>query len=222
MKAGVIGVVDGDFDVVGSFSDAVVEGDRELARRLDVGRVFSLSDGTVAFEGRAAAERLVDGEAARIDSGAVAFEETTRTETRATELAGVPGEFVVAESGAGAFAFEMVGLDTATSVERATLDLNAFLDAQAGATAWKAGFYGEDGNAENGVLHGEDLLADEEFGGVLGRARLNQLGIEGTYRDRPLKLTAARSGYVEVYRPSDFDVGDFLEYVRDEVVPHLE
>jgi len=41
MQAGVIGVVDGSFDRVGSFAETVEEGGQELRRALDVERVFA-------------------------------------------------------------------------------------------------------------------------------------------------------------------------------------
>jgi hypothetical protein len=34
-------------------------------------------------------------------------------------------------------------------------------------------------------------------------------------------MTASRSGYVEVYRPSAFDSARYLEYLRDEVQPYV-
>ncbi|MFC4448863.1 hypothetical protein [Halorussus aquaticus] len=222
MKAGVLGIVHDDFEVVDSFSDTVERGDRELERVLDVRRVFSLPSGEVAFEGRAAVERVVDRTTAELGFGEVRIEETPGTEVRTTELVGVPGEFVVAGSGEGTFAFDLVSHDTKADIERATLDLSAFLDGQTDAEPWRAGFYDTDGNCENGVLHGTDLLADDRTAGLLDGAEFNQLGLDCSYGDRSLKMTAAESGYVEVYRPSEFETADFLQYLLDEVVPHAE
>ena len=222
MKAGVLGIVRDDFEVVDSFSETVEQNGRELERVLDVGRVFSLPSGEVAFEGRAAVEREVNRTTTELDFGEVRVEETPTTETRVTELAGVPGEFVVVGSGKGTFGFDLVSRDTGADIERASLDLSGFLDAQTDAEPWRAGFYDNDGNCENGVLHGTDLLADDELGRVLRDARLNQLGLDCSYDDRSLKMTASESGYVEVYRPSDFETEDFLQYVLEEVVPHAD
>ena len=222
MNAGVIGLVQGDFRVVDSFSDAVVENGRELDRILDVERVFSLPSGDAAFEGRAAVERPAARETTELDFGEIRVEETDATETLVTEFVGVPGEFVVVGSGAVAFAFDLVGLDTDTAVERASLDLDGFLAARDDASTWKAGFRGGDGRAESGLLHGDDLLADDDLSSFVRTARLNQLGLEYDYDGRGLKMTAAASGYVEVYRPTDFDSAAFLEYLRAEVVPHLD
>ncbi|WP_135827669.1 hypothetical protein [Halorussus halobius] len=222
MKAGVLGLVRDDFEVVDSFSETVEENDRALDRVLDVRRVFSLPTGHVAFEGRAAVERVVDRTTTELDYGEVRLEETPETETRVTSVAGVPGEFVVAGSNAGTFAFDLVTSDTGADIERATLDLGAFLDAQSDAAPWRAGFYGNDGNCENGVLHGTDLLDDDDLGGLLDDASLNQLGLDCSYGDHALKLTASESGYVELYRPGEFDTEAYLQYLLEAVVPHAE
>ncbi|WP_137283949.1 hypothetical protein [Halorussus salinisoli] len=222
MRAGVLGIVRDDFEVVDSFSDTIRNGERELERVLDVRRVFSLPGGEVAFEGRAAVERVVNRTTTELDFGEVRVEETPQTETLVTDLVGVPGEFVVAGSGKGTFAFDLVGRDTDADIERATLDLSAFLDAQADAEPWRAGFYDNDGNCENGVLHGSDLLDDDRFAGLLDDAAFNQLGLDCSYDGRSLKMTASESGYVEVYRPAEFDTADFLQYLLEEVVPHAE
>lgn len=220
MKAGVLGIVRDDFEVVDSFSETVERNDRELERVLDVRRVFSLPSGEIAFEGRAAVERVVERTTTELDFGEVRVEETPQTEVRTTELVGVPGEFVVVGSGKGTFAFDLVSRDTGADIERASLDLNGFLDSQADAEPWRAGFYDNDGNCENGVLHGSDLLDDADLGGILRDAELNQLGLDCSYDDRSLKMTASESGYVEVYRPSEFDTEDFLQYLLEAVVPH--
>jgi len=222
MKAGVLGLVRDDFEVVDSFSETVERDGKELERVLDVRRVFSLPSGEIAFEGRAAVERIVNRTTAELDFGEVRVEETPQTEVRTTELVGVPGEFVVVGSGKGTFGFDLVCRDTGADIERATLDLSGVLDSQADAEPWRAGFYGHDGNCENGVLHGTDLLDDDEVGELLRDAQLNQLGLDCSYDDRSLKMTASESGYVEVYRPSEFDTADFLQYLLETVVPHAE
>jgi hypothetical protein len=222
MKGGVIGVVEGDFRVVDSFSDTVVEGDRELTRCLDIRRVFSLPSGGTAFAGRAAVEYLRRGEATEIDGDEIRVTEGPRKATRHTEFVGVPGEFVVVGSGDGRFAFELIGADTNTTIERATVDVDAFFRDRGSATPWKAGFYGTGDDAVNGVLHGADLRVDHDLDAVLRRSKLNQVGLEYRYDDRDLKMTASRSGYVEVYRPREFGAGDFLEYLLEEIVAYIE
>lgn len=222
MKAGVIGTVEGEFTAVDSFSDTVTDGDRELSRVLDIRKVFSLPSGGMGFRGRAAVERPTERETTEIDFGEVRTSVTEATETYTTEFVGVPGEFVVAGSGTGAFAFDMVAEDTGTTIERASLDLDALLDARSEARPWKVGFSEGTDTIANGVLHGTDVLDDGEMGPVLENATVNQLGLEYEYGGESLKMTSTRSGYVEVYRPSSFDDRDFLQYVSDEILPHVD
>lgn len=219
MKAGVLGIVDGTFEVVGSFAETVEEGEHELDRCLTVDRVFSLPSGGMAFEGRAAAEVVANETATRIEGGEIRVDDRERTVTRYAEFVGVPGEFVVVDSGDGAFAFEFIGTETGTSIERGTVDLDGFFSAHEEATPWKAGFYGPGDGGVNGVFHGEDLRA--ELGDVLEDSKLNQLGLSYEYDGDDVKMTATRSGYVELYQPSSFDSQHYLEYLREEIVPHV-
>jgi len=221
MRAGVIGTVDGSFARVGSFSDAIEDGDGERARCLAIDRVFSLPSGEMAFEGSAAIEATETVERSRIDGGEIRIEEEPRTVTRRTEFVGVPGEFVVADSSRGTFAFDMIAEETNTDIERATIDLGGFLENRPDVAPWKAGFAGREGNVENGVLHGSDLLDDDGIDKLLDGATLNQLGVEHDYDDERAKVTAARSGYVELYRPAEFGASEYLQYLVDEFAPHL-
>jgi len=222
MRAGVLGTVDGTFDAVGSVTETVTEDDTELERCLTVDRVFSLPSGEMAFAGRAAADELVDRTEATIEGDDIAISETTRTVTRYTDFAGVTGEFVVVGSGDGTFAFDLVAAETDTDIERATVDLDAVFDEHGDATPWKAGFFGASDDGVTGLFHGADLRESHDLQGILADARLNQLGLSHEYGDAEVKMTAARSGYVEVYRPTDFDSADYLAYLSDEVLPHVE
>jgi len=222
MRAGVLGVVEGAFDAVGSVAQTVTEDDHELDRCLTVDRVFSLPSGETAFAARAAAEELVRESEAAIEGDDIAVTETTRTVTRYTELVGVTGEFVAVGSGDGTFAFDLVAEETDTEIQRATLDLDGFFDAQGDATPWKAGFFDASEEGVTGVFHGADLRREHDLQAILADSRLNQLGLAHEYGEGEVKMTAARSGYVEVYRPTTFDSADYLAYLREDVLPHAE
>jgi hypothetical protein len=222
MKAGVLGIVDGTFSAVDSVTETVTADGQELERSLQIDRVFSTPAGEMAFEGRAAAETLVDRETARIDGGDIERIERTRTVTAYTEFVGVPGEFMAVDSGDGTFAFDLVAAATDTTIERASLDLDAFFDSHASATPWKAGFSGTEANAVNGVFHGEDLRTTHDLDDILRESSLNQVGLSYAYDGADVKMTAARSGYVEVYRPTAFDSGRYLDYLHEEITPHVQ
>jgi len=221
MKAGVLGVVDGSFKAVDSVSETVTEDDHELERCLVIDRVFSLPSGGMAFAGRAAVEELAARTETSIEDGEIHVTEAAGPVTRYTEFVGVPGEFVAVDSGSGTFAFDLIGAETNTTIERATLDLDAFFAEQEAATPWKAGFNGTGDDAVNGIFHGEDLRRTHDLQEVLEDSTLNQLGLSYAYDDSDVKMTAARSGYVEVYRPTEFDSEQYLEFLADEIVPHV-
>lgn len=220
MNAGVLGIVDGTFKVVDSFTETVTEDEHELERCLTIDRVFSLPSGEMAFEGRAAADAVTDETATTIENGEIHVTEREQITTQYAEFVGIPGEFVAVDSGDSAFAFDFIGRETNSSVERGTVDIDGFYTAHGGATPWKAGFHGTDGNDVNGVFHGADLRDD--MGDILEDAALNQVGLSYEYDGDDVKMTATRSGYVEVYRPSSVDSAHFLEYLRREVLPHVE
>lgn len=222
MKAGVLGVVDGTFRAVDSFTDTVSQDGHDLDRCLTIDRVFSLPGGDMAFAGRAAATTLSDRTTTTIEGGTIHVTEEARPETHHTEFVGVAGEFVAVGSGGGTFAFDLIAEDTNTDVERATLDLDAFFAAHESATAWKAGFHGTGDDGVNGIFHGENLRADLDLDDVLGESSLNQVGLSYRHDGSDVKMTASKSGYVEVYRPRTFDSANYLQYLRDEIVPHVE
>lgn len=222
MKAGVVGVVDGTFRKVNSTSRTVEQDGRELQQVLEIARVFSLPSGEMAFAGRAAVEEIRTEEEATIENGEISVTEQSEPVTRATEFVGVSGEFVVVDSGSGTFAFDLIASETETeaTIERATLDLDAYYEAHGAATPWKAGFYGTSEKGINGIFHGDDLRTDHDIDVILQNSRLNQVGLSYAFEGNELKMTAARSGYVEVYQPTDFESGAYLEYLREELIPH--
>jgi len=222
MRAGVLGVVDGSFQMVDSYAETVAEGDRDLERRLEIDRVFSLPSGEMAFEGRAAAERLVSEQEASIEDDGIAVTEGETVVTEFTEFVGIPGEFVAVGSGKGTFAFDLVGAETNTDIERATLGLEGVLDDHGDARPWRVGVSGDGEGAVNGTFHGRDLRASRDLDSLLDGATLTQLGLAYDRDGDELKMTASRSGYVEVYQPSSYETADYLEYVRDEVLPRVE
>ncbi|WP_336035141.1 hypothetical protein [Halobacterium yunchengense] len=221
MRAGVVALVDGSFRKIDSYAETTADGDRELARRLEVDRVFSLPDGDAAFAGRAAAERVAPDREVSVDEDGITVTDQRRVTTAYTEVVGVPGEFVAAASSDGAFAFDLVGAETGTSLERATLDLDAFLDDRPDATPWRVGVAGRGDGSVNGTFHAADLRASRDLDALRDGATVTQLGLAYDYGGDAVKMTAARSGYVEVYQPAAYDAAEFLTYVRDEVLDYV-
>lgn len=220
MRAGVLGTVSGDFRYVDSYSDTVETAGEELDRYMDVHRVFSLPDGQWAFAGVAAREVRRTDDVATIGDDGVTVNSETRTETVHTEFAGVAGEFVVVASSKGTFAFDLLGMEADVAVERATVDLDSVYETTADARAWRAGVAG-DGDGVSGVFHGQDLRERNDLEQLRSEGTLSQLGLEYDYDGDALKMTATRSGYVEVYQPSSFGTEAYLTYLADEISPTL-
>jgi hypothetical protein len=110
-------------------------------------------------------------------------------------------------------------------VQRAELDLNAYADEYYNAdeiNPWQVGFYGNIGDAEKGVVYGDDVFSDTQIGEVLERSQLNQLGLEYPVLGQELKVTMAESGYIEVYNPSNYETNEFAEYIYSEISDYIK
>ncbi|WP_440988884.1 hypothetical protein [Haloarchaeobius baliensis] len=184
------------------------------------------------FAGTASGNRVVVGAAARerqrTDTGysirGTEIEEVSDegTVTEFTEFLAVPDEFVMVGSGDGTFAFDLIGEVGGADIERTSIDLDSYFGSVESADAWKVGFSEHEGQTDNGVLYGADILGDDEFGEVVDRASLNQLGVTyETQSDETVKLNITESGYVNVYSP-DFDSLEFADFVTSSVAPFVE
>lgn len=222
MNAAVIGRVDGEFARVEPTKRVREEDGVELAEQVDVTDVRRTPDGLDINAGRAAAQTLRERESVNLDNGAIEIETVEEPTTRYTDFFAVPGELVGVAGSRGTFLFDLLASETGATVERCSFDLDGFAAAFPDATPWKVGFYGHEGPAENGVVHGEHVLEDGVFGDALQDRKKNQLGLTVDHEGREFKMSITRSGYVEVYRPGDLDLAEFVAFVRDEVVPHAE
>lgn len=218
MKAGVIGLLSSDLERLRSFSSTWTENGVELETRLEVTGVKQTPDGLEITQGRAAAEQLSEERSVQIDDE-ISVVETEQVETQYTEFALVDGEFLVVQSSRGAFLFDLLEREYGVGVTRAHIDLDSFLTRFDNATPWKVGFYGHGDDAENGVIHGESVLSDGEFGRALRSSRKNQLGLKLPRNGSTLKLTATESGYVEIYQPSNYTENQFCDFLRSDIIP---
>jgi len=233
MRAGIIGIPDYDFGPVDSTIETNNVGDETLRACLEVRNTQEDAFGGYTLQtGRAAIEELETEEriSIRENAASVTAREESVTRTKYTEFALVPGEFAAVESGRGAFAFDLIGGETdVASIKRGEIDLMSFADSFEGdsrpenAQPWQVGFYGNAGGAEKGVVYGDGVFDDRDLGEVLKQCPKNQLGlIIEPEDDEEIQMTATRSGYVEVYQPSNYDALDFSEFVIEYVLPHVE
>lgn len=222
MKAAVIGRVDGEFTRVEPFQRATPNGNVDLSEGIEVTSVQRTPDGLDIDAGRAASQSVSERESVNFDDGSITVTSVEEPVTKYTEFFAVPGELVGVDSGGGTFLFDLLSASTGATVERCRFDLDGFAAAFPDATPWKVGFYGHEGPAENGVVHGESVLEDSVFGEALESSKKNQLGLEIDRDGRAFKMAVTRSGYVEVYQPTDLATAEFAAFVRDDVLPHAE
>ncbi|WMT09796.1 hypothetical protein NP511_09240 [Natrinema thermotolerans] len=222
MESGVIATVDGPRSLE-EFHDSVpLDNDAPFAeseRCIEIRSELTLESGKPIYQGRAAIEELSEQEVSEISSdGTVSSSTTVNKETKYTEFLFVPDSFIAVENSAGTFLFQLLNVKTDHSVTPTNIDLNGYLLDHDDALVWKLGFKDRGANAENGVLHGHDLLEDQEVGGVLGQTEKNQIGIEHSFDSESVKVFLTESGYIDVYQPSSYDSKEFVNYILDEVI----
>lgn len=228
MKAGVIGSVSGTFEEVTSFVEVNEQDGVEFARSLQVTNSGGLDSGHKFYAGEAAIQDIDETERVAIDSstGDIEVSDEGIKTGKYTEFVIVPGEVMAVGSGSGTFAFRLLEeLHPGVHVERAELNLNAYAEDYYSAeevNPWQVGFYGNIGEAEKGVVYGENVFSDNQIGEVLERSQLNQLGLEYPMLGDDLKVTMAASGYVEVYDPSNYETSDYAEYIVSEIAEYIE
>lgn len=105
------------------------------------------------------------------------------------------------------------------------LRLNAFYDSQSLRDVSSVGFRARQDRASKGTVHGNSVDEDERLGDELpDETYLNELRFTHWWSraGREVKAYLAASGYVELYTPSDLSTGGYLDWVRDELLAHLE
>jgi hypothetical protein len=220
MKAGVIGLAKDDVAPIESFEQQISE-DPELYQCVEVQRTQNTDSGLTVQKGRAAAQRLDEKETVEIVNGSIRVQNQSQPVTKYTDFVAVPGHFVAVSNGSGTFAFDLLGNEVA--IERANIDLDGYFEAhqdEHDATPWKAGFYGHLGNAEKGVVYGEGVLEDSDFGRAVDSSQKNQLGLSYSQGEELIKVNVTESGYLEVYQPSNYEEAEFAEFVVEEVLNH--
>ncbi|MBP1986027.1 hypothetical protein [Halolamina salifodinae] len=232
MRAGVIGLPDEDFDPIESYTETTqVDEHTELTACLEV-RQTTERDGITVQTGRAAIQELDTEEQVNIDPETDNISVSERVDvvkTKYTEFLLVPGSFVTVSAGSGTFAFQLIsGATTSATVRRAEIDLDSFLRSYEGASraeeaeTWQVGFYGNTGNAEKGTIYGDGVFDDTELGSVVHQLPKNQIGLNIQSKEEDIKMTASKSGYVEVYQPSNYDSVEFSQFILDQVLQHAE
>lgn len=207
-----------------SLPDEVEE--EHLKLGLDIVNTAKTADGREAQIGQAASEQLSENETIRINESGISKYVSEDVTAQYTEFVYLPGSFVAVDSRAGGFAIDLINKYTPVKARPSKIDLEEYLTNLMGEKdesldTWKIGFYGGHGLADNGVVHGSNLLNDGSMLDILDNNRKNQLGIEYEYNSNLLKIFVTESGYVEVYQPSNFESGKFASFIDSEIKPYL-
>lgn len=221
MKSAVIGRVDGDLSRINPLRK-VRNTEHDLRDQIEITGVKRTPDGLDINEGRAAREELTEQDSVKLNGDGITVVSEEKTRTKYTEFLAVPDAFVGIDTKQGSFLFDLLEQETGVQISRVEVDIDDFAAAFPNATPWKVGFYGHGEQAENGVVHGENVLDDDELGGVLKGTKKNQLGLRMNYDGREFKMTITKSGYVSVYEPKNLDSAEFAEFVVDKILPYTD
>jgi len=246
VRRGVLGVPNPDStgaaDGITSVEDDVqtrdvdAPGVDELTAALNVQEQRTLTGGGEIYVGEAMRERVVEDESYYVDDEGsigtrttvdnVVQDYTTFVVVPAPESGGHSG-FMLVSSSEGAFAYGLVSRQNVGRVEAADLNLGSFyLDREDTFTPETSGGPTGRFDATKMTAWGDDVLDDEDVQDLLDGAvrhnTLNQLAGEYVYEGVGLayKVNMARSGYVEVWNPSDLTTPQFVKWVRTEVLPY--
>lgn len=224
MKSGVIGLMSGDGSSIESFYESHEQDGKTFSHSLQLEEIGFTERGNPILEGEAATETTNTEESISIEeTGEIVVTEKPVKDEKYTQVIVVPDEFTIVGSSSGTFAFELLGLAApGISVTRADLDLNEYADHYYDAPSvdpWQVGFYGNIGEAEKGIVYGQEVFADDEIGEVLERSQINQLGLNYEIDGKKMKITLAESGYAEVYQPSNYSTEDYASFIEKEIMP---
>lgn len=227
MKAGKISLVDSEAHSLQPFYKTYPTDNEspfdEIAESLDIQQEISLSGDRTGYLGRAAVEQIENKEQLKItEDGSISVSETLEKEVTYTEFIFVPDSFLAVDSTTGEFLNPLLNRHTQHTSFPAKINLDSVLKNSGEPNVWKVGFEDRGEEAENGVVHGVNLLNDPEFGDLLGVSSKNQLGLELQINDDMANVFVAKSGYVEIYQPEHFDTEEFIQYVEEYIIPSSE
>jgi len=221
MKSGIVGIVHGEFDEIENETDSINHEGEELKRCIDVTQSLTLDSGRKIQIGNIAREQTVKTDQAQISGNTIETLSQREIITEHTQFAAIPGELLVVGSGGNNFAFDMVGRQVETLIEPAQIDLDNFVADYDSASYWQYGFNNTGLNAENGILYGTEVQEDSTTQSFINSATANQIGVDFLYGDKPVKMRLARSGYIEVYQPSDWETTEYLDFLADAILPYI-
>lgn len=221
MQRGIIGCGSGAFKRIEPVRKACFRDSEELIDQVDVTGVRRTPDGLDINQGVAATQTIDVAKSVSLDGDSISVRDERTIATRHTNFLAVPGEFVVVDSKRGRFLFELLSDELEVDISTATVNLDELLATHTDASAWKVGYFDRDDPSQNGVAHGQSILAAAEYADRLAGTEKNQLGLHLSYDGREYKLFVTRSGYLDIYQPRDLDPVEFAEFIQNVVLPNV-
>lgn len=228
MQSGILHLMDGDMGKIHSFNRTIDKRGFDAKICLDITQEFTNNAGeTIVYQGQAAEEFVTESDSVDVDeeTDSISVSQVPQLNWRHTNFLYTPEGILVIESSSGDFLTTLLKEKFDVGVEKAQIHLSAYQsfleDTRDDVEPWKIGFYGHEGNADNGVVHGRDLQGDETLGALLSDNEINQLGLEFKKENARVKLFVAESGYLEIYQPSDIGDDGFIAFIEEDIMPHL-
>ncbi|AKU06522.1 hypothetical protein [Haloferax gibbonsii] len=196
---------------------------KNIKKSLKLGKTKTDLSGNEVTRGRAAVEDAVEEQGFRInDDGDIeADEPIVQVVTEVADFFTVDEEYVVTQSTKKTFVFDLLERSSGTPVRSVTLDLESFIEGNPDAGYWLAGVYNRDEDANSANAYGEDnVFNDEEIGDILRNSDKNRIGVKFVFENSEVKMLITESGYVQVYRPSDYDTLQFKRLLDEVILPH--
>lgn len=226
MKKGSIGKVLGEASSIDTSVYPTTESKSglELLRTLSVRGGESDLRGNEIQVGRAARQDVTKEKGYDIDpDGKVTSNgEEKRKITDVTEFMYSEDQYAVTESTKKEFAFSLLAKAIGTEVSSADIDMNGFIEAHQDARFWMAGYYNHSGEPTSGDGYAEgDLFESDEFRETFEKSDKNRIGVEFEFESELVKLLLTEGGYIEVYRPSNFDSIQFKRLIDEKISPYV-
>jgi hypothetical protein len=225
MNSGKLALVDSDTNDLTSVYNEVSGGDSPFdtfAETILIDDQINLSHSGTAYKGRAAVEseeKITNKEIE--ESGEINNNKSIEKIIKITEFVFIPDELLIMNDSSGDFLIPLLNRNTAHSVFAAKINLSECIKRIEEPEYWKVGFENRADGAENGVLHGENVLRDSDIGGILDQSQKNQIGITHQINEGRAKSFVTKSGYLELYEP-DHELKGYIQYIFDYIKDCLQ
>lgn len=227
MKRGSIGKVLGDTSSIdtATYPDTEVRSGLELHRTLSLRGSETDLRGNEVTLGQAGRQEVATEKTYDIEPDGTIVSDGERKD-KVTDIADfiyVEDEYVVTESTKKEFAFSLLAKAIGAEVTNAGINMNGFIEAHQDARFWMAGYYNHTGEPTSGDGYAEgDLFESDEFREVFDESDKNRIGVEFEFETEQIKLLLTEGGYIQVYRPSDYDTLQFKRLIDEEILPYVE